>query len=456
MSTRDEIASPSYKRDLGNGFVVRWSERRDAAAIAELCGYVFRSAAADPPNRSVMAWIGDAMSGRHPHTGPGDHAVVEEVSSGRIVSSAFLLSYEVDLEGAGVPFGRPEAVATHPDYRNRGFVRAIFELLHARSEARGHLIQGITGIRYYYRLFGYEYAADLGGQINVPFTSIPPLEPGKTEPYTLRGASASDLPLALELYERDCARYALTARISAEYWRWVAFGQDRASGEGWTTRMIVDAAGTTVGYAATATARHSDEIALHALNLREGTSLASVLPSLLRGLVAVSGEPLPRKQGLPAPSRVALGLGREHPVYRLLTEAQCQGVRRAPAYAWYLRVPDVPKLLLLMRDTLAARLAGSPVAGYTGELRLTFYPGGLRLLFAGGRLESVERWREDHAWGPRAQAGFPPHVFLKLVFGYRSLAELGESYPDVTANDEARPLLEALFPPRATMLKPLD
>jgi predicted acetyltransferase len=68
-------------------------------------------------------------------------------------------------EYGGIPFGvgRPEIVASDPGYRERGLVRAVFELLHARSAALGHMAQGITGIPYYYRQFGYEYALDQGG-----------------------------------------------------------------------------------------------------------------------------------------------------------------------------------------------------------------------------------------------------------------------------------------------------
>jgi predicted acetyltransferase len=66
---------------------------------------------------------------------------------------------------AGVPFGvgRPEAVGTDPDYRRRGLIRMQFEVLHGKSAAMGHLVQGITGIPWYYRQFGYEYALDLDG-----------------------------------------------------------------------------------------------------------------------------------------------------------------------------------------------------------------------------------------------------------------------------------------------------
>lgn len=454
MHTMDEMSAPGHRRELGRGLVVRWSDAQDADGIAGLSGYVFRRKADEPPNSWVMAWIRDLMSGRHPHMGPGDHGVVEETATGRIVSAACLLSYEVEMEGVRLPFGRPEIVATHPDFRNRGLVRAIFDLLHARSQARGHVLQGITGIPYYYRLFGYEYAADLGGEVSVPFPAIPQLKAGEAEPCSLRRASAEELGLANELYDQDRARYALSTPMTEAFWRWTATGLSPATGEGWTTRLVADASGVAVGYVLTGNTREADEIKVVALGAKRGVSLAAILPSILRGLMAAAAEPLPRREGLPAPARVCLALWRDHPVYGLLGDAQI--ARRTRPYAWYLRVPDLPGFLTRISAVLERRLACSALAGHTGELRLTFYREGLRLVFAAGRLTAVEPWREDHAWGPRAQAGFPPLVFLKLLFGHRSLSELREAFPDVTAGDEARPLLEALFPPRPTWLLPLD
>jgi hypothetical protein len=109
-----------------------------------------------------------------------------------------------------------------------------------------------------------------------------------------------------------------------------------------------------------------------------------------------------------------------------------------------------------IRSVLDRRLGASVMAGYSGDLRFTFYRDGLRMLFEAGRLRSVESWREDHAWGPRAQAGFPPLVFLKLLFGYQGIPELRRVFPDVYVNAEVRTLVEALFPPLNSWLLPLD
>ncbi len=68
------------------------------------------------------------------------------------------------------------------------------------------------------------------------------------------------------------------------------------------------------------------------------------------------------------------------------------------------------------------------------------------------------RWRRrgDGRPGATRKAGFPPLVFLQLLFGYRSLHELRSIYPDVFAEGEAASVLEALFPKRLSSLIPLD
>src|SRR5207248_10437926 len=54
-------------------------------------------------------------------------------------------------------------LATAPGYRNRGLIRAVLAMVHARGDGEGRPLSAITGIPYFYRQFGYEYVLDLGG-----------------------------------------------------------------------------------------------------------------------------------------------------------------------------------------------------------------------------------------------------------------------------------------------------
>ncbi|MEO7913507.1 MAG: GNAT family N-acetyltransferase [Roseiflexaceae bacterium] len=225
--------NPAYRRDLGGGLVLRWSTAADIAGLGQLYSFVFRDKPEDPPNHSIHVWTQDLMSGRHPLINAGDFAVVENTDApstgsgvaGAIVAATCLIRQTWEYDGIAFPVGRPEIVATMPDFRNRGLIRSIFELIHARSAAEGQLAQGITGISYYYRQFGYEYALDLGGRRSVYLAAIPKLKSGASEPYALRDATSEDVPQVMGLYDRERARGPVSAQLDADYWRWVLEGQ---------------------------------------------------------------------------------------------------------------------------------------------------------------------------------------------------------------------------------------
>jgi hypothetical protein len=455
MSTQ-AIHAPNYRRELGNGLRLRWSAAADAEGLAELYAEAFRHQADSPPDTGMLRLVGDYMSGQHPLLGPGDFALVEDAERGKIVAAACLMRHE--WEYGGIPFGvgRPEIVASDPEYRERGLVRAVFELIHARSAALDHLAQGITGIPFYYRQFGYEYALDLGGERSVYFAAIPGLKPDQTEPFALREATLDDLPRLRALYDLDRARSLVSACYSDAYWRWMISDRHAGAAEGWRPQMIASREGSSVlGYLLTPRRRWDDALGVVAMRAEPGVGLASLLPSVLRALQA-QAQTLPTfRPESPAPARIQFALGRAHPVYDAL------GLELAatydPPYAWYVRVPDLPRFITTIAPALERRLAESVVAGYTGELRMDFYRSGLRLAFADGRLAAAEHWSaRAERFGPKANAGFPPLVFLQLLFGHRSLAQLRESFPDVRVEQEVRPTLEALFPMRPAWVLPQD
>ncbi|MCC6271761.1 MAG: GNAT family N-acetyltransferase, partial [Microbacteriaceae bacterium] len=91
---------------------------------------------------------------------------------------------------------------------------------------------------------------------------------------------------------------------------------------------------------------------------------------------------------------------------------------------------------------------------YTGELKIDFYRGGLRIAIANGKITTAEPWRPP-TYGDHANAGCPPLVFLQLLLSYRSLADLKVSYPDVWSNKESTLLLNTLFPTQPSTVNPL-
>jgi len=128
----------------GRGVELRWSTAADLERLAALYGDVFREGPEAPPDAHVQTQVGDLMSGRHPLIAPTDFALVEHTASGVMVAAACLMAQTWRYEGIPLPVGRPEIVAVAPEYRDRGLMRAIFALLHARSAARGDLALGMV------------------------------------------------------------------------------------------------------------------------------------------------------------------------------------------------------------------------------------------------------------------------------------------------------------------------
>src|SRR5437763_3687471 len=215
-------ASPNYRRELGEGLIGRWSTPEDTENLAHLCGLVFRDKEDESLNLRAIDSVRQHMSGDFPLMGPGDYAVIEDTrrEGNPLVACTCLWRLEWEYEDIAFGVGQPEFVATHPDYRHRGLIRALFDMVHARSEAEGHLVQGITGIPYFYRQFGYEYALELEGR-RVTYLSLIPKAPESTpEPYALRAATTEDIPVLMELYNRQRSASMVWAIASERYWRY--------------------------------------------------------------------------------------------------------------------------------------------------------------------------------------------------------------------------------------------
>jgi hypothetical protein len=449
--TLERMARDDYRRELGNGLVLRWTAPEDLERVVAMYATVFRRNAEAPPNAYMPLWVRDMFSGRHPHIGPRDFAVVEHEPSGTIVAATCLLRYDCAYEGIPFGFGRPEIVGSLPEYRRQGLIRAIFELIHARSTARGDLAQGITGIAYYYRQFGYEYAVALEDELTVSFAAIPPLKAGETEPYTLREATLDDIPKVQRLWEREAAKTGLWTTVSADYWRWLMTGMNPQALERWRIYMIVEADGRSVGAALLSPGRWAGPVGVNGMMVEAGVPLVRVTPSVLRGLQALAPTTRPIRPETPP----AGGLNLRWTALALRDVLTDVPHARSPyPYPWYLRVPDLPAFLRHILPVLERRLAESAEAGYTGELTIDFYRGGLRLALENGKLAAIEVWQRP-VWG-EAKAGFPPLVFLQVLFGHRTLHELRCIYPDVWAEGDATALLNALFPKRSSLLMPLD
>jgi len=445
--------SRSFRRNLGDGLVLRWSTIEDTEQIATLHGLVHREQADAPPNAHYLRQIRRLMNGDYPLMGPEDFGIIEDTSreGNPVVASTCLWKHTWTYEGIPFGVGRPEAVATHPAYRHRGLIRALFEMVHARSEAEGDLVQAITGIAYFYRQFGYEYALELEDRRATPLVLIPKAQEDEPERYALREATAHDIPVMEELYKRRQKHSIVSELPTRQQWLYEieTWKQHPELRHTFTFLRIVDAEDKTVGFVACDAYRRGRAMGVWLLEFVEGVNMQRALPSVLRALSAYGLGIKPILPETEAFQEISFSLGTTHPVHDLLGEALDHP--REPPYAWYIRVKNLPAFLLHIAPALEQRLATSSVAGLSQEIKLNFYRGGLRMVFERGRLVGAEDWQTSVYASP-VDGAFPPLVFLQVLFGHRNIEALRQIFPDVWVSEEARPVLRALFPTRPSFV----
>lgn len=444
-------SDPAYRESLAGGYLLRWGTAADGPGLDALYGSVFGNELASGYNHHVVGYASALLSGRHPLGKPGDVALVTD-AHGTIVAATILMRMAIDYAGKTLQGGRPEIVATLPEHRNRGFIRKIFGLIHARSAAYGDVFQGITGIPYYYKQFGYDYALTLGGCRVYPQSAIPQLAADQVEPFRLRKAEIDDIWQLQMLYERERVRthdhlpMLVSSHLDATYWQW-AIG-DTGSHEPWVPYMIVDTNGTSVGSLGVTRVRTNEQLGVYFCNTEPHCRIDEVAGSVLRGVAALAPSVRLWEETVKPFGAVRAHLGVSHPLY---TALRTLPHRVEPPYGWYIRVPAYAALIAQIAPALEKRLAQSAYAGYSGTIQVSFYRTGLTLTFARGKLSASDLERPTGE-----QIAFPPNVFSQLVFGIHSLEELRATYYDIWAAPEVATLMDILFPKQASWVLPLD
>lgn len=448
-------------RDLGDGLVLRPGTVADADRLAEFNADVLRGQDAPDPAPWMADWTRDLIEGRHPSFRADRALVVEDTRGKSIVSSMVLLSHTWTYGGVPVSVGQPEIVGTRAEFRGRGLVRAMFDVAHGWSAEHGHQILAINGIPWFYRQFGYEMALELGGGPRLYTAGLAAGVKQAQPPYRVRRATDADAPFLAATSAHAARRYLVTAPRDEAAWRYVVSGRRGGSAAHHEVGIVESQAGEPAGYLEHPPRLWGPALHLRELEVRPGVSWRAVAYPVLAYLCE-AGEAYARDAKAELSLIDGWMLGTAHPFAGVV---QFAAARRA--YAYYLRTPDLPDLLRRLTPVLERRLAESPLVGHSGELRLSFYRSGLRLVLYGGRIKSVEAWPPPRtavgldfslptADERRPSAMFPDLTFLQLLFGYRSLDELEATFPDcVTRGQEPRALLQVLFPKAPSKVWPI-
>lgn len=418
----------------------------DADALAEFNGRIHGENELD--NIRLQNWTKDMLSGNNPAHHPDDFTLVEEITTGRIVSAMNLISQTWLYDGIPIKVGRPEAVGTEMEYRHQGLVRLQFETVHAWSKARGQLMQGITGIPYYYRQFGYEMTVELDiGRIGTE-EQLPKLKEGETEKFTFRSACETDIPFLVKVYAENKKNLRLSCKWDAEWFRYEISGKNRDSFRH-DLYVILDETQQMIGYIAMEPFLSNQQTALVSYNLINGIDWTAVTPAVLR-FVWQYGQNLALKENKTLLS-YNFKLYSDHPAYRA---ALHRLPREARPYTWYMRVPDLAGFLKKVRPALEKNLKNSICCNHSGELRIGNYRNTLKLVMEKGRIVEISPYSAKDYEDCDAQ--LPDHSFLHLLFGMHSVAELFHSMTDFHLVRDKRALLDSLFPKKPSHIEALE
>ncbi len=429
---------------IGDHLILRYGRASDAEELAQFNATWLGDDGPEKPEEQLAIWTRDVMARPHPTFTPELTTIVEDTQTSKIVSSIMLFPQTWSLDGIPFGVGRPELVATHPDYRGRGLIRRQMETLHAVSAAHGEVMQVITGIPWFYRQFGYEMALELGGGRMAYRPNVPELPAGETEPFPIRPAGEADIPFIMQTYAHTSRAHGIACLRDAAMWQYELSGRSAGNAVREVVCIIEDTQGQPVGYLG-----HLDQLRRKGLNLEfagimEGVSWRDVTPGIMRHLWQ-AGEGQAAAAGLAGLDFIYFALGPEHPIFQIFPNSF---PRRRRPYAWYVRIADLPGFLTLIRPALEARLAESAMCGYTGRFKLDFYRSGIELVLNKGRITSNEPWPPQPG-SEEGHASIPDLHFIEMICGQKTFTELVNFLPDCFAlQDEYASLLNILFPKR--------
>jgi len=409
------------RSDLGDGLVLRSADNtQDIERVAEFNGSIHGQGVTEM-TRNLFT--------HHPSKHVEDLIFVEDSQSGEVVSSLCLIPWTWRYGDVDIAAGEMGIVGTREGYRHRGLIRAQVALFKRRLEERGCLLSHIQGIPYYYRQFGYEYALPLEGGVQLELRDVPAAPDAGI---TFQLATPDDVPTLMRLHDEAAQDLTICAVRDEQVWRYLLIHtqETEMAREIW---LIQRADGETAGYLGVPEHHFGEELVVNEVS-RLGFDAAL---AALRHLKT-------------------LALKREKPGIRLNLPAGCTlmrlarslGARDLGTYAWQIHVPDVVALLRTLAPVLERRIAGSPFAGLTRDVRVRLYRETIRLRFQEGRLSEVA----SLGFSGGEEISFPPLQFIPLVLGYRTWEELHATYPDVRIAPAWRLLVDTLFPKVAAFI----
>ncbi|MEP6986896.1 MAG: GNAT family N-acetyltransferase [Chloroflexota bacterium] len=436
------------QKQLANGLILRTlseGHASDRERLPQFHADINGEGETPEAKNAFIHWVRDLINTHPTMTHDDFFVVVDPAKDDMIAAATLLIPHRWRYEDIPLVVGRPELVATHPDYRKRGLVRTLFEAVHERSAALGQQMQVITGIPYFYRQFGYTMAVDLGQHASYPLDVMADAPPDTKSAFTLRPATPEDIPNMIRWYDRMSRERLLSENRSVEEWRYEIMGRDPNSGQVMDYQMIVNAAGQAVGYLDMFGFRWDKYmINCNCYVVGEEANYLETFDDVIRALKQWAQAKFGERPPLLS---FAGGL---HPSVDALIDRTHGGHIHTREYMWYVRVPEMIPFLQHIQPVLERRLVDSGAHGYSGELKIGFYDlTGISFKFERGRITTIEATQGKDGY----DISFPWNLFWNVVFGQHNSDEIRAILPEVGASGKGKVLIDILFPKKKSWLK---
>ena len=443
-------ATAKVIKQIDDDLVLRTATPEDADDLADFHEEVFMHEESGTRAWWIAEWGRDLLTKPHPTFDPTrDALIVTDTSSDRIVSSCLYLSQQWQCDGVAFDVGRPEIVGTRTGFRDRGLIRRQFEVMHDWARERGHDFTVVNGIPSYYRQFGYEMAINDTPTRHTSIASLPKWGTDEIRQFKLRAATAEDLPFITQLLTESDKRCLWTPLHKLNELRYLTFGRGERSGPAWRTAILCesadgDAQPRDVGvlmYALTVAIDLGVILRVEMSHPRYWRLATDALLKEFRERAEAEGaqDPDPEREI----KSVRVDLQSNHPAF--IFDNGALGPDPEATYAWYVRVPDVPRILTKLAPVLNRRIAGSIHAGYSGTLIIGIDDGGIELSFDDGCFTGATQvGRTDRSV---RTAWFNQSGFQQILFGRQSVKSIVETEADHWVRNRGyADLLQTLFP----------
>jgi predicted N-acetyltransferase YhbS len=335
------------------------------------------------------------------------------VDEGRIVAFLDIKHKEMYIGRALLKMAGIAGVCTHPDTRNKGYGRALFDDTIRFMERENYDISVLYGIPNYYHKFGYEVV------MSRHFFTVPQTElPTDMLRFAKSGFAKADMPALLAFYnaharyrDGNCRRRELDAPKGAF--------------------KLADPRGRLAAYAFTHAAEES--LVVREAIARDSESARQLLTAL---------RLMAWRQGL---TQVNIAMPAGYAVTDVLRSTNCvyhrgNTYRRGCMGRLVNLAPLVAKMqaewtVLVGRSELASRSGGVSLAVGDSVVRLYWHRGVVKAAVGGGK----------------AGSRVTPERFVQMIHGYRIVGDLS-SDKDVTFRPADVRALEVLFPERNAFL----